>query len=214
MVGDRNPSEIYYKVKEKLWWGMIQRVKAGDERAYVELFNEFRNILMRMAYDKRIVQTFGEENAKTEVECLFYDFIKHYPFTLSRIRYIPGLIKKAIYFRLMTLKLKKDQQAKLEEPAGLRLEEQAKAVGKSPLDFFTSEVEQALLEKECKEQIAEALQKLTVKEKQVVENIYYQDMSMSKVALKMGITKRYVATLSKHAHRKLRRLLKSNLVNN
>jgi hypothetical protein len=52
MVGDRRPSENYYKVKEKQWWELIQRVKAGDERAYVELFNEFRNILMKMAYEK------------------------------------------------------------------------------------------------------------------------------------------------------------------
>jgi RNA polymerase sigma factor (sigma-70 family) len=160
------------------------------------------------------VQTFGKENAKTEVECIFYDFIKRYPFNMNRIRFLPGLIKKEIYFRLVTLKVRKEQQEKREEPLGLRLEEDAKATGKSPLEFFTSEVEQALLEKECKEKVAEALQQLTVKEKQVVHNIYYRDMSMSKVAMRMGISKRYVITLSKHAHRKLRRLLNANLINN
>jgi hypothetical protein len=45
MVGDRRPSENYYKIKAKQWWELIQRVKAGDERAYVELFNEFRNVV-------------------------------------------------------------------------------------------------------------------------------------------------------------------------
>ena len=212
MVSDRTPSEIYYKVKEKLWWEMIQRVKAGDERAYVELFNEFKNILLRMAREKRIVQTFGKENAKTEVECIFYSFIKRYPY--NDARYLPGIIKREIYFKLLTLKLKKEQQEKREEPVGLKLEEQAKSVGKSPLEFFTSEVEQALLEKDLKEQVQAAVNKLDKLEKEVVHKTYYMNMSMPTIASHLGITERYTYVLKKHAHRKLRRLLNKNLVNN
>jgi RNA polymerase sigma factor (sigma-70 family) len=171
-----------------------------------------RNILLRTAYEKRFVETFGKENSKTEVECIFYNFLKRYPYRDAH--YLPGLIKREIYFKLVTLKLIKQRQEKHEELVGLQMEEDTKTAGKSPLDFFTSEVEQALLEKECKEKVANALQQLTVKEKQVVQNIYYRDMSLSKVALKMGITKRYVVTISKHAHRKLRRLLNANLINN
>ena len=63
------------------------------------------------------------------------------------------------------------------------------------------------LSKAEKEIVHEAIRKLSAREQQVVELIYWHDLSLSKVASRLEITKSSAQTLKKRALEKLRKIL-------
>ena len=175
---------------------LILAAQKGDKLAIETLCKAFEPLILKEAHRSNIIQNLGEDAVNTAWE-IFLEFI--HSFNRHSYLRVPGLLKQHLHYALI---LKLERQKSVTAATSL---DQTDNMGKKIMDpsddnYF---MQQFLL----RLQIDSALDKLTQKQKDVIEATYLKGYSLKEYASKNKISFTAAYTLQNRAIQALKNIL-------